>query len=288
MPLTRFTCPVDRHNYPLDECVRCAVHEGLRTDAGGRRRHCTIPVAAIVAISHGQDHRAGLGITSSQIGGCWRRAVFERTLAYAEYPDRRWPAEHGTAVHNHFETALKDVAPDLIWTETRVYKTLANGITISGEFDCWRVPLGRLEDYKVKDKVFSDPPREYVLQQNIYRWLLETGCTWRPDPEHQPDRYVPMPQPAVPITELWLWSTVHKGFQPVPCPLIDDDALERYLLDATAAMSADTPPETVPRAFAEPERQTLCVQYCPFFDECRMGSTALQPPTPVTPKRFPR
>jgi hypothetical protein len=266
MPLTHLICPVDHQIRPKAACLACARSWQLRVDSSGMRRHCAIPYAVIASVAHSDDQRKGVGISVTQLTQCLRKAWFEAHQDYAMYPLKRWPANHGTAVHDYLERHSR-LPPGEFIAETRLWKTLASGIEISGQIDGWWPQQGILIDYKTKDDVpdsaaFRDQLRQtYQLQLQIYRWMLTTGCTIR-----QAGREIAV-QAAVPITQLLLYPVDHKTVSLVTCPLGDLEEIGQFVERAAATVSQSRA-SAVTRRY-DPETHAFCEKVCLFQDLCR-------------------
>lgn len=260
MPVTHIICPVDNVQVPKDECLACAYQHADRPSPDGLR-HCHFPVAMLQAIHMSGQQRQGLGISASQIGGCWRQIWGERHLPTAVAPLRAWKAIHGTAVHDFFEHTVRHAQPATIQVEQRVYKMLPNGTEISGQYDVWWPQRGRIEDYKNQAAVFAVAPDHYVVQLNVLRWLLMTGGYTK-----TADTSVPVVVPT-PITELVLYSMAHQEIQEVACPLLEFAEIEALVSAAATAASA-THFAAVPRKYLRPQTTDFCQRVCPFTKRC--------------------
>ncbi len=269
MPMDCFKCEVDGEWVSFQDCLSCADQRLLRIDQSGKARHCQFPRTYIAAcIPNNSREHAGISATmvSSE---CPRQAMLERHCDFAAKPSQSQPSVKGTGLHDYFSRFVADG----VLSEVRLGKVMPrSGRKITGQIDVYlRVPAnavtpehGRIEDYKFKAEkaLFTKAPLNYEAQQNIYRWMLVTGCCTVPDGEIIP--------PQEDITELVLYTSNHKDWGEVYCDIWPLERVEQFIedkLDAFEGVNA-TNARFVPRGYMYPDRKTICTDYCHFYDRC--------------------
>ncbi len=98
-------------------------------------------------------------------------------------------------------------------------------------------------------------------QQNIYRYMLETGCTILSTGEMIP--------PQEPITELALFPSNHQEWGELLCPVWPLSRVEWFIEQKLDIFDAAKDPSYVPpRQYTQPETTTFCKNWCPIWREC--------------------
>lgn len=259
MPRIGLLCQVDGLPVTDQACLACARQLGRRTDpTTGEQRHCEYNYPYIAAITAPDPDRARAGISVTQLANeCLRRAVWEKSIPFSLFPRQLQPAQRGTAQHDYLEQFIE---PECV-AEVRLHKTLPSGRSITGKIDRYRPDLARLEDYKCKGegKLFEVAPIGYTIQLNIYRYMIQTGCTIMDTGE--------VLQGAV--ETLVLYPSDHKLTKEVCCRLWPLEQTERYIERALDYFASDL--AQVPRAFVPEQTLYLCYDWCPFFTACRQA-----------------
>ena len=276
MPLGCFICEVDREYISFQDCLNCADQRFLHIDQSGKARHCQYPRAYIAACTP-DNSREHAGISSTMVSSdCARKTALEMHEDYAELPSKLQPSVKGTAQHEYFEKFVQGGAmPESeamtrfrkygVLAEVRLAIRMPSGQILTGKMDTYLADHHRLEDYKFKseDKTpFTKAPPGYVVQLNIYRYMLEKGCFINDTGEIVP--------PQEPITELVLYPSNHKDWFEVYCPVWPLERVERFIetkLAVFSEMTVDTA-RFAPRGFKDPATHPLCKGYCAFKDIC--------------------
>lgn len=276
MPVTHFVCDVDQKQAPIATCLNCAARMLKRKDGQGRMRHCDIPYPIIHAAATANDNRKDAGISVTMLVGCLRKTWYDQVIDTAIPIRSTWAANHGNAVHEYMAKHAADL-PNAT-PETRFYKTLANGVILSGQMDLIRWNIfdeetqtwyAMLEDYKTKEELFEDAPREYQIQLLIYQWMLMTGCYMKLV-DARPDDPMSFVQAKYPFTHLRLHPINHKDVSTVEVPPLQLEQLpklEAWLIAQTDALQLVLPSE-VPRIHSNPAKAPFCQKICPFMDIC--------------------
>jgi hypothetical protein len=221
---------------------------------------CNFTYPYLKAISSHAAGRKNAGVSATMLNGCLRKAKWQQTRPYAQYPRELMAATGGTAWHDHLERYNE---PEAI-CEVRLRYTLPSGRAITGKMDRYRPDLGRLEDYKRKGdgKIFTSPPEEYTLQLNVYRLFLTRGaiCVDEDHPTLGVGERV-----QGPVDSMWLYPSAHKEEgRPVCVPKLDLSSLEEYLEAALDALAEPVPPRT----HSDPKNDYFCRNFCPFLSDC--------------------
>jgi hypothetical protein len=222
-------------------------------------RHCQYPYPYIAACVDKGD-RQGAGISATMIAtDCIRKSVLDSRIDYPQYPHELQASMKGTAQHAYFERFNEDG----ILAEVRLVKKMPSGRYISGQIDRYLAWCHRIEDYKFKSEktLPTKPPLNYVGQQNIYRYMLETGCTILSTGEMIP--------PQEPITELALYPSNHMDWGELRCPIWQLTRVEWFIEQMLDIFDAAKDPSYVPpRQYTQPETTNFCKNWCPIWRQC--------------------
>ena len=149
-----FVC-CDGIKRPYAECIQ---HAG--------EHQCQWTAALLTAMAGNvreqKDH-----LTITELLGCPRATVWKKTRDYYESPESAYAKWRGSLFHH-----LLDGVNSGALVEQRFFKTLPNGILISGQPDLVYPEQSLLLDYKTTKYLPKEPYATHALQLNAYRWLL--------------------------------------------------------------------------------------------------------------------
>lgn len=183
MGLKGFQCPENGEepgrNNSLNYCIKkCS-------------QPCVAPhvLEAIYSLEKRNPHKDKRISVTMLCGGCARKTVLERTQDYYLEPDKKLPTFRGSMVHSVIEEAKTTRIKKAGWLiehhmELSV-KSKSGEWTLSGTLDAY--DLGResiidtktLQEYALEKMITGKQngtwskhiPDQYVLQQNIYKWM---------------------------------------------------------------------------------------------------------------------
>lgn len=153
---------IDGERWSLEEALQIA-----RTE-GAWQGYPAPVLQRLVATERDEDV-----ISPSMAAGCLRQAFLRREVDYYADPRERFAAGIGTAVH---EWLAGSEDSDRIIKETRFEIPVAGNplLKLSGQIDRFDIEHGILIDFKTTNSLYKKdpPPYDYVLQQNLYIYLL--------------------------------------------------------------------------------------------------------------------
>jgi hypothetical protein len=257
VPLDRVHCEVKPDDLvPLGECVACAEGPAPRN---GRR--CAFTGSILRAMFSGDEARKDAGISASGLTGCLRQTALKQLFPYAGRPRKLWPALRGSIFHLLPE---RHHAPHLI-CEVRFSKPYnGHGWVITGQMDEVDPQRGLLVDYKTVDR-FPDPrdvrlggfKESWVLQTNVYRWLLDGGT--RMDTNETVH---------VPITTIGIVAFGMMEVRKYAVPVLPDDFVASFVHDNAAQVQAALDGGPWPARKYNPQTSKLCLEWCEVRERC--------------------
>jgi hypothetical protein len=257
VPLKQIRCEVNPSDLvPLAECIACA--EGTVPRNGSR---CQFTGAVLRAMYAGDEARRDAGISATGLTGCRRQTALKALNGYAWKPSRMWPALRGSLFHLLPE---RHHAPHLI-CEVRFQKPYnGTGQVITGQMD--EVDPGRalLVDYKTVDR-FPEPrdvrlggfKESWVLQTNVYRWLLDGGT-----------RLDTGEVVRIPIRTIGVVAFGMMEVRKYPIPVLPDDFVAAFVHDHASQIQGALEGGPWPPRQYDPARSKLCLDWCPVRDLC--------------------
>lgn len=168
MPLTHINCAAPKyrnagikHEVSLADCLECAAT---------RQNSCQFTFELLAAIFAQQQNRDYIS-TTVLTGACLRSTFYERSVDYAQDPEKLFPSFRGTMYHGQLEKNAH--LPHTI-EEARYFVELPEG-WLSGSPDLLDVDQGILYDYKTSKEVprFNYAYKDHCDQMNINRWLID-------------------------------------------------------------------------------------------------------------------
>jgi hypothetical protein len=257
VPLDRVSCVVKPDDHvPLGECIACA--EGP-VPRNGRR--CEFTGAILRAMYAGDEARRDAGISASGLTGCLRQTALKQMHAYTDRPARMWPALRGTLFH----LIPERFHGDHLISEVRFSRSYDDaGHSITGQMDEVDPERGLLLDYKTVDK-FPSPAdlrlggfkESWVLQANVYRWLLDGGTRL------DTGETVTIPISTIGIVAFGMME-VRKYRVPI---LPDAQVADLVRTNASQIQTALDGGPWPPRKY-DPKKSKLCLEWCPVRDLC--------------------
>lgn len=256
MALERIHCELDPHELvPLDECVACA------ESANPARGRCQFTGAILRAMYANSEERRDAGVSATGLVGCLRQTALRLIAPYNDRPNRMWPALRGNLFHLLPE---RYHAPHLI-CEVRFKKVYdEDGHFITGKMDEVDPARGTLVDYKSvhtfperQDLRLSGRKESWVLQTNIYRWLLQGGTRLDSGDEVQ-----------IPIQTIGVLAFGMMGVRKYRVPILPDADVAAFVRDNAAQVQLALDGGPWPARKYDPQRDKLCLEWCPVRDAC--------------------
>ena len=257
VPLETVRCEVNPQDLvPLAECIACAEGPVPRN-----RTRCQFTGAILRAMYGGDEVRRDAGISASGLTGCLRQTALKQLYGYTDKPARMWPALRGTLFHFLPE---RHHAPHLI-CEVRFSRAYDDaGHTITGQMDEVDPTRALLVDYKSAEK-FPDPKdirlggfkESWVLQTNVYRWLLNGGT-----------RIDTGEQVVIPIRQIGIVAFGMMDVRKYAVPVLPDEFVETFVRESAAAVQAALDGGPWPVRKYDPRSHKLCTGWCPVRERC--------------------
>jgi hypothetical protein len=257
VPLERIACEVKREDLvPLAECIACA--EGPAPRNGTR---CQFTGSILRAMYAGDEARRDAGISASGLTGCLRQTALKALFGYTGQPGRMWPALRGNLFHllpEHHH------APHLI-CEVRFSKPYNGaGQVITGKMDEVDPERQLLVDYKSVDR-FPDPKdlklggfkESWVLQTNVYRWLLDGG-TRRDTGEAV----------HIPIKTIGIVAFGMMEVRKYRVPVLPDKYVETFVREHAEQVQVALDGGNWPVRKYDPYTNKLCLEWCAVREQC--------------------
>lgn len=156
-----------------------------------RQGGCQHALPILVNMRKNGERRAGIGISSSVLGGCPRQHVLGQRNEYYEDPEDYYARWFGT--FGHYAIEMDGPYPGII-QEVRFYREVdvdGSLVEVSGQPDWIDLNLGLIADHKMVGKKPYAPRPSHIRQLNVYRWLVEGGYTKIPYPPGEETRLRP-------------------------------------------------------------------------------------------------
>lgn len=219
----------------LKDCLTCALkHENK----------CEVPSEIVKGILSFLQEDRGDMISPSAITGCMRKVFLQRTNDYYDSLDQLYWAFRGQLAHGLAERYQEEGAV----VEKRFYRTLANGITISGKPDAVYPAWALLRDWKTSRAIpkYDKPYDNHNIQTNIYRYILA-----------KPDKEEPIRVDNIKITYMTMDST-----KTLHAQLMPEAEVEELLLSSSEMLKDAFDNGVIPPVPKEYPNYGLC-KFCP-------------------------
>lgn len=205
--------------------------------------------------------RRDAGISATGLTGCLRQSALTQMYGYTGQPNRLWPALRGNLFHflpEHHH------APHLI-CEVRFAKPYNGaGHVVTGQMDEVDPERALLVDYKSverfpdkKDVQVGGYKESWVLQTNIYRWLLDGGT-----------RLDMGETVRIPIKTMGIVAFGMMEVRKYPVPILPDDYVEGLVREHATQIQGALDGGDWPARKYDPYRSKLCLEWCPVREQC--------------------
>lgn len=245
------------------------------------------------------DRRAGIGISSSVLGGCPRQHILSQRNDFYEDPEDYYARWFGT--FGHYAIEMDGPYPGVV-QEVRFFREVdvdGQTVEVSGQPDWIEVESGLVADHKMVGKKPTQPRLSHIKQLNVYRWLIEGGYVRSETPPPQGTKYF--------LGESSNWDNPHPSWKnPLPAgyrvkrlevryyhpgskgrhiefdvPLWTDEQIERYVLSRLRPFVRYAKTGNLLSLSLDPGDEWLS-GFCPFRHAHNPGAccVAVEPPEP--------